>query len=211
VTLSRPVLELWDDARGKWILYPSEGLHSVDCAKYPFESIPTRVFLDTNVVNLLVKHSEHIFEQLSTPSDWDLTRARNVEALMHVFFVGARANWDILASRKTIEEIERTSNAELREELLDYAICLVEPDSENSSHAASLGRRLIDAPFTAALPDVADRVLLGNAIGLGCDAFCTCDGRTIIEKRSRLSALPIRILKPEEWWAHVKPWAGLWC
>lgn len=203
-------LEHWDPDRRKWILYRSHAQHTEDCRRYPFESIPRRVFLDTNVVNLLVKHSEQVFEQLPTPADFDLNRAHDTEALMHAFQVGSRANWEILASRKTLEEIHRTSDPDVRSELLSYAVQLVETPSEESAHASSLGRRLVDAPFLAALPDAADRELIGNAIGFGCDAFCTCDRRTIVSKQQDLPRLPLQILTPIEWWARIKPWGGLW-
>lgn len=176
----------------------------------PFESIPRRIFLDTNVVNLLVKQSEQIFEQAPIPDDLDRTRALNIEALMHVFYVGARAEWDILASHKTLDEIEQTPDSDIRDDLLSYAVQLVELHNKDSAFAASFGRRLVDTSFVSALLDLADRELIGNAIGFGCDVFCTCDKRTIVRKRERLRQLPLRILTPAEWWAHVKPWAGLW-
>jgi hypothetical protein len=55
---------------------------------------------------------------------------------------------------------------------------------------------------------IADRVT--SKAGLGCDVFCTCDRRTVVRKRQHLRQLPIRIITPAEWWAHIKPWAGLW-
>ncbi|HEX4182644.1 MAG TPA: hypothetical protein VHY34_05255 [Caulobacteraceae bacterium] len=203
-------LEHWDSRRRKWVLYRSQQQHSDDCAQYPFENIPRKVFLDTNVVNLLVKHGEQVFEQATIPGHLDETTALDTEALMHVFHVGARADWDILASRKTLDEIGQTPDAEVRDELLDYAIQLVEQPCEDSAFAATFGRRLVDAPFVSALPDLADRELIGNAIGFGCDVFCTCDRRTIVRKREHLRQIPLRILTPVEWWAHVKPWAALW-
>ena len=203
-------LEHWDAKREKWILYWTEAQHSEDCAKYPFESIPRRVFLDTNVVNLLVKRSENVFQRVPIPIDVDPTAAEDIEALMHIFAVSARASWDVLASGKTIEEIEKTPDPSVKADLRDYAVNLVIPQSEDSAFAMRLGRLLLDAPFTSALPDPADRELLGNAIGLRCNAFCTCDRRTIVNKRGHLGRLPLRIMTPGEWWAHVKPWAGLW-
>lgn len=203
-------LEHWDERRGRWILYRTQLEHSLDCERYPFDHIPRRVFLDTNVVNLLVQQSEQIFEQCSIPSYLEATRANDTEALMHVFHVGARANWDILASARVLEEISNTRDADQRAELLNYAVELVELTGDGVAHAASLGRRLVDAPFLAVLPDLADRELIGNAVGFGCDVFCTRDRRTIISKRDRVHQLPLRILTPPEWWAHVKPWARLW-
>jgi hypothetical protein len=203
-------LEHWDQSRRRWVLYLNSAQHSDDCERYPFESIPRRIFLDTNVVNLLVKHSEQIFEQALILGDQDHTSALNTEALMHVFHVGVRAGWDILASRKTLDEIDQTVDSDVRRDLLDYAVQLVDIHGHDSAFATSFGRRLVGAPFLSALPDLADRELIGNALGFGCDVFCTCDRRTIIRKRERLPQLPLRILTPVEWWARVKPWAGLW-
>ncbi|AHE55590.1 hypothetical protein [Sphingomonas sanxanigenens] len=169
------------------------------------------MFLDTNIVNLLVKRAPHIFEQEPLPESLDTTSAWDTEALMHVFQIGTRAHWDLVVSAKTIDEISRTRNASVREDLLDYAFEVVDTQSEDSAFAADFGRRLADAPLVASLPDRADRELLGNAIGLGCDVFCTSDRSTIINKRGQLPQLPLRILTPVEWWAHVKPWGGLWC
>lgn len=204
-------LELWDPNRGRWVLYQTEAEHSEDCARHPFEEIPRKVFLDTNVVNLLVKFGEHVFEQVSLPDGLDATRAHDAEALMHVFQVGQWDGWNILTSRKTLDEIAQTPDSHIRDDLLSYAVELVDLPGEETAHAASFGRRLVDTPFVSALPDLADRELVGNAIGLGCDTFCTCDRRTIIRKREHLSRLPLRIMTPVEWWAHIKPWAGLWC
>lgn len=205
-------IERWDAGRQKYVLYQNTGQHNDDCARFPFESIPRRVFLDTNVINVLVKHSALIFEHEQIPSDVDPTLATDIEALMHVFYVGARANWDVLSSQKTIDELSRTRDGALRDDLLEYALGFINRDlgDEDRRFAADFGRRLIDAPFVAALPDLADRELIGNAIGFGCDVFCTCDRATIVRKRSQLRQVPIRVLTPAEWWGHIKPWAGLW-
>lgn len=205
-------LEHWDSLKRKYVLYRSEAQHSDDCVRFPFEDIPRRIFLDTNVINALVKHSAHIFEREPISSDTELELALDIEALMHVFYVGVRADWDIIGSQKTIDELSRTKNVALRHDLLDYALGIVNKDLSNEDRrfAADFGRRLVDTSFVTALPDLADRELIGNAIGFGCDAFCTRDRATIVKKRSRLRQIPLRILTPAEWWAHIKPWAGLW-
>jgi hypothetical protein len=82
---------------------------------------------------------------------------------------------------------------------------------EDVAFAINFGRRLRDCSLVSALPDEGDRELIGNAIGFGCDAFVTCDRATIIKKRTRLGALNLRLLTPAEWWAHMRPWAALWC
>lgn len=204
-------LEMRDPVNGRWVLYRSQADHSRDCEQYPYESIPARIFLDTNVVNTLVKHAATIFEQDALADGLHQTTAHDVEALMHIFHVGSRAYWDLVTSAKTLEEIDQTPSEELRERLMDYAVEAAERGSEAASYAQDLGRRVIASSFFDMLPDRNDRELLAQAIGLECDVFCTCDRSTIIKRRDRLPTLPIRILTPVEWWHHVKPWAGLWC
>jgi hypothetical protein len=194
------------------VLYQDAGQHSEDCARFPYRDIPVRVFLDTNVINVLVKYSANVFEQEAIAPDTESKLAIDIEALMHVFYVGVRANWSLIGSPKTIHELSQTKDETLRGDLVEYALGFVNQDSSDEDHkfASDFGRRLVDSPFVATLPDLADRELIGYAIGYGCDAFCTRDIATIVKKRSRLRQVPLRIVTPAEWWAHVKPWAGLW-
>lgn len=191
-------------------MYRNDAEHSADCKAYPYDAMPCRVFLDTNVINLLVKYSDQIFEQQRLAEIEDLTLAEDVEALMHIFYVGRRANWTVMASHKTLDEIDDTSDPQIREQLRDFAVVLISPEDEANAYASIVGRRMIHAPFANGLPDKADRELIGNAVGLKCDVFCTRDRRTIIKKRDRLRQLPIRVLTPLEWWRHVRPWGALY-
>ena len=204
-------LEHWDQDRKRWLLYTKEGQHHADCIANPFESIPAKVFLDTNVVNLIVKWPEQIFENMPVPPGVNELTVHDVEALMHLFYTGQRANWQLIASAKTIEEILQTADDGVRERLLRYVVEIADQTSAESRHGRDLGRRLNDSSLLGAMPDPSDRELVGNAIGMDCDVFCTRDHKTIIRKRHLLPKLPLRILTPVEWWRTVKPWAGLWC
>lgn len=203
------LLERWDPVTRKWIMYRTQEEHSADCAKYPIEAVPQRIFLDTNVVNLMVKQRAHVFEQGPIPETLEREAAIDTEALMHITSMAFRASWFMVVSAKTIEEILETVDEVVRDHLLDFAFEVVHNDPEDTAFAADLGRRLADSTLIAALPDRNDRVLLGNAIAFGCDVFCTRDHRTILRKRDALPKLPLRILTPREWWFHVKPWGGL--
>lgn len=209
-------LEHWDPARGRWMMYSTPDEQSEDCRVHPFDRVPRRIFLDTNVVNLMVKHRLNVFEQEPISPALHPSTAHHVEALMHLMSIGFSAGWDLVISRETINEIERTTDPFVRGELLDYAWEVSDEEfDEYGGHvdfvfAAKLGRSFAQADMMAMLPDESDRILVGHAIGLGCDAFCTRDFRTIISKRSKLPPLPISIITPIEWWKHVKPWAGLW-
>ncbi|WEK02156.1 MAG: hypothetical protein P0Y59_10905 [Candidatus Sphingomonas phytovorans] len=190
-------------------MYRTREEHSADCAKYPIEAVPQRIFLDTNVVNLMVKQRASVFEQEPIPDTLEREAAIDTEALMHITSMAFRGGWAMVVSAKTIEEISQTVDDVVREDLLDYAFEVVHSDPEDTAYAADLGRRVADSPLIAALPDRNDRELLGNAIAFGCDVFCTRDHRTIVRKRDLLPKLPLRILTPREWWFHVKPWGGL--
>ena len=195
---------------GRWLLYRKPGEYHADCDRYPFEQIPARVFLDTNVVNLIVKYVSVIFEMEPQDPSLPIGRRQDIEALTHVFAVGARACWKLRVAAATLAEINRTLDEQLRHDLANYAMEMLEAGTEGSAHGGKLGRRIADSSLLDCLPDRADRELLGNAIGLGCDAFVTTDIRTIVSRRKSLPDLPLRILTPVEWWAHVKPWGGLW-
>lgn len=205
-------LEHWDSSKKKYVLYQNTGQHSHDCARFPFANIPQRVFLDTNIINVMVKHSAHVFEREPIPQDTEPNLAVDIEALMHVFYVGTRADWDLFGSQAVLDELSRTRDARLRDDLVEYALGIVnqDPGDDDRRFAVDFGRRFVDTPFVAALPDLADRELIGNAIGFGCDAFCTRDRATIVSKRNQLRQIPLRIITPAEWWAQIKPWAGLW-
>jgi hypothetical protein len=93
-----PEMELdhWDQTRQKFVLYRTAERHSDDCARFPFESISYQVFLDANIINVLVKHCAYIFDRQHIPATIEPTLATDIEALMHVFYVSSRASWDIL-------------------------------------------------------------------------------------------------------------------
>jgi hypothetical protein len=187
-----------------------------ECAKFPFEKIPQRVFLDTNIVDCLVKWSKCIFEGERPPMDIDTTLLSDIFSLNLVFLIGSRANWDIVASHKTIEELTDTPNETLRARSLEYGDGLVEYATANGiadedhKYAIDLARRLVDSSFLAPLRDASDRELIAHAIALKCDTFCTRDRRSIHRKREQLRSIPLRIMTPGEWWQHIRPWAALW-
>lgn len=206
-------LQRQDRIQQKYDVYGDGGQYRSDYERFPFESVPARIFLDTNVINRLVIWGDQVFEHSPMPSDTDSTLATDIASLRNIFHVGSRAYWALMASPTTLQELADTPEPVLRGALLNYGIEVVghQPYGEDLTFALDFSRRLIDTSFVAALPGRADRELIGHAIGLGCDVFCTCDRATILKKRDRLTHLPLRILTPAEWWSHIKPWAGLWC
>ena len=205
-------VELRNPVTGKYILYRSQAAHSADCERYPFDQIPRRIFLDTSVVNALVKHAPQVFEGDSLDPDLDASLAEDVESLMHVFAAGSRAPWELTSSSAMLTELSQTRCAETREALLRYGVEFVDPkNGPDAGYQEDFARRLTGSASLDVLPDPMDRRLLADAIAMEADVFCTRDRSTIISKRALLPRLPLRILTPREWWAHLKPWLGLFC
>src|SRR5690349_11125033 len=102
-------------------MYRTEEDHSADCQRYPYETMPMSIFLDTSVVNLLVKFANCVFECESIPSELPVLRAHDIEALMHLMQVGARAHWTIMTSPKALSEMSETPDPAVRADLQEYA------------------------------------------------------------------------------------------
>lgn len=204
-------VETKDPISGRYILYRSEAEHSADCGLHPFDRIPRRIFLDTSVVNTMVKHSPNVFEQEPLDPTLESVLAEDVESLMHIVAVSGRGQWEFVSSNAMLEELSQTRSEEVRKALLDYGVELVEVDckEEEVGFREDFSRRLIRSSLLQEMPDVSDRLLLAHAIAMQCDVFCTRDRSTIVSKRSLLPKLNIRILTPKEWWATLRPWAGL--
>ena len=193
---------------------------SSDCPKQPFESLPGRAFLDTNVVNFILDHGDQIHQ--SVPCDPSLpARVQwDIDALRGIFETGQRAFWQFAVSPLTYREVTATDNPQRRHyletwfaELWDYWRETMRNANDLPSFLAAEEMRLQlwASDVLAILPDLADRVLICDAIVYKCDCFCTRDWESILKHRDMLRDLPIRIITPREWWSEIQPWAGIWC
>jgi hypothetical protein len=97
------------------------------------------------------------------------------------------------------------------QELWQYWRSVVASDDALPSfiEADELRVRTLTSGYLSVLPDVADRVLVCDALVYRCDLFCTRDWTTILKHRDDLAGLPIGIVTPSEW-TRVQPYAGLW-
>ena len=183
---------------------------------FTWEAIPRKVFIDTNIVDCLVKWGECIFDNVTTPHSLDEQMREDIDALRNIFLIGSRANWQIIVSPLVLNELSATSDERLRRLLVGYGQEFLSLNRINGltddeyRHANDLSRRLEDSRWLKVLPDKNDRRLIGQAVGFGCDVFCTRDLKTIHSKRQNLEPLNLRILTPIEWWSYIKPWANLW-
>ena len=182
------------------------------------KKIPGRVFLDTCVVNFLLDYGEQIHDGGDLPS-LKPREIGDLKALRQVLLVGQRAMWQLAISPYTYSEIIRTQDQKrLRQldlwfqELWQYWRSTVEQNNDLPTFIEAEGIRVrtLASGFLALLPDVADRVLICDALVYRCDLFCTQDWGTILKYRTELEGLPIEIVTPTEWWEKIRPHAALW-
>lgn len=182
----------------------------------PFEDLPKSIFLDTNVVNCLVKWGEEIFDFVPLPGDLPPALTSDIEAFRGIFSVCQRAKFTLLVSHKTMDELHNTPDKKLRKNLVAFGseflqrLSLASLGAGDIRHARDLARRLEGSGYLAPLRDAGDRELVAHAVAFGCDTFCTQDIRTIHRKQHRLTAVPLRFMTPTEWWDALRPWAALW-
>lgn len=183
------------------------------------QDVPRRVFLDTCVVNFMLDHGEQIYDGASIPADANQRVARDIEAMSNIMFVGKRAMWQLAISPHTYQEIAATRDGGRRqrldywfEDLWQYWLGIIHENDDLPSfvEAENIRVRLLGSGILDVLSDMADRVLVCDAVVYRCDLFCTRDWATILKRRNDLKRLPLSIVTPAEWWAKIEPYARLW-
>jgi hypothetical protein len=184
-----------------------------------FNDVPGRVFLDTCVVNFILDYGEQIHEGISLPDGVGERVVRDIEALYNIFLVGQRAMWQLAISPHTYQEVASTRDAHRRYHLQSWFADLwqhwrdvihEENDLPTFADAEDIRVRVLASGVLDVLPDMADRVLVCDALVYRCDVFCTRDWTTVLQHRARLKDLPLEIVTPAEWWVKIRPYARLW-
>ena len=185
----------------------------------PLAHIPGRIFLDTCTLNFILDNGEAIFDGGSIPVTAPPRVQADIEALRCLFRTGQRASWQLVVSLFSYGEVIATREPARRKvleswffEVWHYWREAVQRQLELPSlkEAEDIRVRILASGLLDGLPDLPDRILLGDAIAYRSDCFCTRDWTSVLKLRDRLPSLPIRILTPTEWWKRVSPHAALW-
>jgi hypothetical protein len=181
--------------------------------------IPGRVFLDTSVVNFVLDYGEQIHDGRTMPPSVSDRVLEDIESLRGIFVTGQRAAWQFAISPFTYKEVISTNDRSRRHNLESWFFEIwnhwrevVEQDNglPDFLEAETVRLELLSSEILRVLPDVEDRILICDAVAYRCDCFCTRDWRSILLHRDLLSALPIKIVTPTEWWRLIRPYASLW-
>lgn len=166
--------------------------------KYELPDFPRLIFLDTNVVQYLETFGQYIYDHYLGAYEQQklelLSRrsVEDVEALAAIMDLGRRNGWPLAVSQRTLDELSATPEPNKRYSLLQWGGELAEYSNENYRRVSSIGNQSIREPLSHLqksyleklldfLPQSSDRLLVIDAIELGCDFFITMDYRTILK------------------------------
>lgn len=193
------------------------------------ENRPPRVFLDTCTLNFIADHSKYIFTGTTPPAMLDQRDFKDVVALRHIFSAEEQPSCELAVSPHTYAEVMGTPSAERQRFLEDQLrpiwdrwISILEEDGELPT-LPTIERfktqLLVTFDLLEALPEIADRILLIDALLYECDYFCTRDRRTILDRSHRAEGLlcvlggcctvagrrivPLSIVSPAQLWQKL--------
>lgn len=177
-----------------------------------FENLPTRIFLDSNILQNLQKYGEYIWDNFEIPEH--VKEAKNIEALRNIFSINFRASFEFALSNNSIKEVADKKDVHYLQwafDVLDYWMNCIE-SYENSEAFSGDGERILQQINKKQFDYLSkkDKNLLLDAIRLECDAFLTMDKRLWKNKKHLESRLKIKILQPFEYWEMLEPFAALW-
>ena len=171
-------------------------------------TFPTRIFLDTTVVNFIIDYSEIIFDGVDFDENLSNRIIDDLSAIMQIFQYANRNAIEVVVSKTTFSEVRATKDRAKRErlesyctELSQYFQYIVEDNFSPTPFELRYTEEYLNERGFSKLPDLNDRRLIVEALFYRCNIFCTRDWRTILAKRKIIkNIIPLWILTPTEWY-----------
>ncbi|MBZ5529775.1 MAG: hypothetical protein LAN71_18010 [Acidobacteriia bacterium] len=179
-----------------------------------FLSLPSRLLLDTCILNLLFNESEYIWEGVFPDGVGEDALNPDLVALRAIFQVNERATFQFLVSPLTIAEVANIQDFPDREirlrwvlDVLDHWLILLDEIGNRAHRGGTVRHRFKLSPELQELEsrlmeipdfqrDPLDRLLLLQSKMANSDAFLTVDKHTIWRNREALDSLKLRVLCP---------------
>jgi len=188
--------------------------------------LPKLVFFDTNVVQNLWSFGEFIYDNYLSPEaaarlqTLGQRAADDVKALAVLMQLGRRGGWPMAISQRTLSELDSIPEPNKHHYLVAWGCEIAEYFEENlrfrdgadPPEKCTNWHRVAELYKTRRLeflPHEKDRLLLLDAIALGCDVFLTMDYRSIWKLRTQVAELGISVMRPIELLRHIEPWVDL--
>jgi len=180
--------------------------------RVPFLRPPTRVFLDTSVLQPLFENGAFIFEDAPLVPSRRLSRmpdgVNQVESLRKVVAATRLAGVALVVSDASLVEVADRG----RQDYLEWAeIARSWWEDEPGDDLFGEGPDASGFAFLAFQDSVGylsdkDRQLVGDALDLGCEYFLTMETRLSRVARRVLDDTGLAIVRPTELWQLMRPW-----
>jgi len=176
-------------------------------------------FLDTNIVQNLHTFGEFIFDGYCSPESQERLSKKcscsrgkpcvqqDIYALREIILAW-RDGWPLAVSDHIATELaEEPDPSKAFERLAWYSELAhyfdAHRDGDVEQDRFTYLQREWLYHYLRALPDDADRVLIVDALELGCGVFITMDYRTILSHRKTINKLGIEPMRPSEYLAEM--------
>ena len=185
----------------------------------PLEDVPWRLFLDSTVLQALHQFGGFIYDGDNIPVRHKIRvvpkGVTNVTALQNIMQVGYRANFELVLSWNSLEEVANKGEGEYMRWAFEVADhwASVKEQYRNSGNSAFSGEGVanatqLDSPKFGYL-GAKDKLLLADALELECSAFLTMDSKLAKNSVHIEKHIPLKVLEPVEYWELLRPWAAL--
>jgi hypothetical protein len=171
-----------------------------------WETLPRRLYLDTNTLQTTFDYGGEIFEgEPFVVMNRDRTVPnldREVDALAKIMAVNQRAGFEFVVTEASLVEVFARGEPRYSQWVLDVLdVWIMQSAGEDPSPSR------IEKPGSVSLKDWK---LLSDALACRCDALLTMERRlfsqaAVIERRTGL-----RVLRPTTYWHLLRPWAALY-
>lgn len=179
-----------------------------------FFSIPSRIFLDSCVVQTIGSYGAFLGDNQALDGKDRVYRVsqgyENLLALRNILRLAERGSFQFIvgtSSRKEAADRKRQSYMRWFEDVFAYSAAFKEASGGVALARYRTSLRL-DQPMFGYL-SAKDRVVLKDAVALGCSGFLTMEQRLPRNGPHLVRELGLQILTPTTYWEMLAPWGAL--
>jgi hypothetical protein len=175
-----------------------------------WQVLPRRIYLDTSTLQALYDYGGAIWEGEAFQPTGRPAKDENLEeqlpSLSKIFQVNERAMFEFVTTEATLVEVSDRGQPRYTQWVNDVRDAWLVQSA--GSEVPPWGQTFCHRRF--GMISRKDRILLQDALDLGCDAFLTMEKRLprnagFIERMTGL-----RVMRSTEYWALLAPWAKLY-